>query len=213
MNMGRWQQWVPGSNVRGWRSVISCQRPCRARRLDAPPRHGRFRHRRPDGFTLVELIIVVLILAILAAILAPRLSGAAIQAQSSAVRQDLRYLRQQIHVYRAQHHNVPPGYPNGDTSQTPTVAVFLAQMMNPTSAGGEVGSTPSPYFRFGPYIAEMPINPINGSAQVLVILDGQPMPARPTGPTNEGWVYKPETLDFRAYVAEQDENGVFYYDY
>ncbi len=175
--------------------------------------HGSTTRRRDGGFTLVELIIVVLIIAILAAIVAPRFSGAANIAGSSALLQDLRYIRQQIQVYRAQHHGVSPGYPGGDPDATPTEADFVAQMTNPTASDGTVGSSSSQTFRFGPYMAEVPINPINGLSTVLVVANGSPLPPPPTGPTSHGWVYKPETMEFKAYLPGQDENGRAYYDY
>ncbi len=171
-------------------------------------------HRRDRrAFTLVELVIVVLIIAILAAIVAPRFSGASDLAGSSALLQDLRYIRQQIQVYRAQHFGVSPGYPGGDPNATPSEADFVAQMTNPTASDGSVGTSSSQTFRFGPYMAEMPINPINSSSAVMVVPNGSPLPPPPTGPSVYGWLYKPETLEFRPYVAGQDENGRAFFDY
>ncbi len=165
------------------------------------------------AFTLVELVIVVLIIAILAAIVMPRFSSASDIAGSSALMQDLRYIRQQIQVYRAQHFGVSPGYAGGDPNVTPTEADFIAQMTNPTSADGSIGSSSSQTFRFGPYMAEMPINPINRSSAIWVVPNGMTLPPAPTGPSTHGWLYKAETLEFKAYVAGQDENGRAYYDY
>lgn len=171
------------------------------------------RRMRRGGFTLVELVIVILILAILAAIVAPRFSTASQVAGGSALLQDLRYIRQQIQVYRAQHHGVSPGYPGGDPTAPPTEADFIAQMTNPTSSDGTVGSSSSQTFRLGPYMAEIPINPINGSSAIFVVSNGSALPPPPTGMTAFGWLYKPETLEFKAYLPGQDENGRAYYDY
>lgn len=169
--------------------------------------------RRVRAFTLVELVIVILIIAILAAIVAPRFSGASDMAGGSALLQDLRYIRQQIQVYRAQHHGVSPGYPGGDPSATPTEADFIAQMTNPTASDGTVGSSSSQTFRFGPYMAEIPINPINGSSAIFIVPNGSTLPPAPTGMTPYGWLYKAETMEFKAYLPGQDENGRAYYDY
>jgi len=170
--------------------------------------------RRPrQAFTLVELVIVVLIIAILAAIIVPRFSGASDVAVSSALLQDLRYIRQQIQVYRAQHLGVSPGYPGGDPDATPSELDFIAQMTNPTSSDGSVGSSSSQTYRFGPYMAEMPLNPLGGSSAVFVVPNGSPLPPPPTGASVYGWLYKPETLEFKAYAPGQDENGRAYYDY
>lgn len=61
---------------------------------------------RPNGvlrraFTLIEILIVVVILGILAAIVVPQYQDAAVTAGDSALRGQLRTLRGQISVYRA----------------------------------------------------------------------------------------------------------------
>src|SRR4051812_32333230 len=72
------------------------------------------------GFTLVEILIVVVILGILATVVIPQFSNASQEARENTLKDDLRYLRIQIQVYKAQHRDVPPGYPNADPNQAPT---------------------------------------------------------------------------------------------
>jgi type II secretion system protein G len=55
---------------------------------------------RQRAFTLIEILIVVAILGILAAIVIPRYIDASAEAQESAVRGDLQTLRKQIEYYR-----------------------------------------------------------------------------------------------------------------
>ena len=71
-------------------------------------------HPSRRAFTLIELLIVIVILGILATIVVPQFSNASINAKENTLKDELRYLRTQIVVYKAQHHDVPPGYPNGD---------------------------------------------------------------------------------------------------
>ena len=60
------------------------------------------------AFTLIEILIVVVILGILAAIVVPQFTDAADDANEAAVRSQLQTLRGQIELYRAQLGTDPP---------------------------------------------------------------------------------------------------------
>ena len=60
------------------------------------------------GFTLVEILIVVIILGILAAIVIPQFTEASDSARESALVSDLQTLRSQIELYKIQHHDRLP---------------------------------------------------------------------------------------------------------
>lgn len=55
---------------------------------------------RRNGFTLVEILIVVVILGILATLVIPQFSRASSDAIKSALRRDLQAINEQIEVYR-----------------------------------------------------------------------------------------------------------------
>jgi type II secretion system protein G len=59
------------------------------------------------GFTLIEILIVVVILGILAAVVVPQFTNAADDANDAAVRSQLQTLRGQIELYRAQNSDDP----------------------------------------------------------------------------------------------------------
>jgi general secretion pathway protein G len=187
-------------------------------RTDAgsPPGRRAARRRRPGhrcraAFTMIELLIVVVILGILATIVIPQFSSASVNAKESALKDDLRYLRTQIVVYRAQHHDCPPGFPNGDRNQPATGPDFIAQMTRPSDEEGITAAQNSQTYKFGPYLSAMPVNPLNGLSAVQVVGDAEPLP-EPTG-ADYGWFYKPLTGEIIANSTGSDGSGNAYKNY
>ena len=60
------------------------------------------RNRTRKAFTLIEILIVVVILGILAAVVIPQFTNAADDANAASVRTQLQTLRSQIELYRAE---------------------------------------------------------------------------------------------------------------
>jgi type II secretion system protein G len=138
------------------------------------------------GFTLVEVLIVVVILGILAATVLPQFTAATDDAKQAALIQDLQTLRSQIELYRFQHN----GYPaNGGTSATD----FENAMLKSTDADGTVGEIGTkPY---GPYfIGTLPTNPYNGK-RTLKVVDTDTLPA---ADDSTGWIYSSKTGRIKA---------------
>ena len=163
------------------------------------------------AFTLVEILIVVAILGILAAIALPQFQSHAQEAKEAAVKDNLRILRQQIELYAAQHNGVPPGHPNGDISATPNWIIFFNQMLKTTNTSGQFANVGTPGYPLGPYLSEVPLNPFRGSQTIKMVLNDEDFPAEP--PDIFAWVYKPATKEFRLDWPGTDKNGLRYYDY
>ena len=60
------------------------------------------------GFSLIELVVVVLILGILAAVAAPRMFDTAGNARQSGTKQSLSVIRDAIELYKSQNGSFPP---------------------------------------------------------------------------------------------------------
>ena len=63
---------------------------------------------RAEAFTLIELLIVVAIIAILAAIALPNFMEAQVRAKTSRMRSDLRTLTTAVEAYHVDHNHYPP---------------------------------------------------------------------------------------------------------
>jgi general secretion pathway protein G len=70
-------------------------------------RARRRQQRRQGGFTLIEIMVVVIILGILAAIVAPNVIGRVGDAQISAAKQDLRGIENALKLYRLDNFSYP----------------------------------------------------------------------------------------------------------
>jgi general secretion pathway protein G len=62
-------------------------------------------HIRRRGFTLIELVVVILILGIIGAIAAPRMFNTMATARTNAARESVQLLREAIEMYRTQDSN------------------------------------------------------------------------------------------------------------
>ena len=163
------------------------------------------------GFTLVEILIVVVLLGILALVIIPMVSGSVMSARESALAHDLQMLRRFVLIYKSQHLEVGPGYPNGDTTQMPTEQAFIDQMILSSNAGGQTAPVGTPGFDRGPYLMRPPVNALNKKGTFQVLGDAQNFPAN--ADDSHGWVYKPATAEIRSDSTGTDDAGKSYYDY
>jgi type II secretion system protein G len=83
------------------------------------------------GLTLIELVMVVVILGVVAAVLIPRVMGRADAARESAAMSDIRAMKTVIEIYYADYSKLP-----GDTGAGTVAAVMQANGVNWTGSSG-----------------------------------------------------------------------------
>ena len=146
------------------------------------------------AFSLVELMIVVAVLGILAAIVVPQFQEHSVRAKEAVAKDSLRLLRSAIELYAARHGGVPPGYKDDDPGTVPGDSHFNRQVIVE-----------------GRYLSEMPENPFNSRQDVRMIGNSGAFPGEPTG--GFGWVYQPATKTIRLDWPGADKSAIRYFDY
>jgi len=99
------------------------------------------------AFTLIEVLVVVTLLGILAAMVIPQFVSATDETRENSVKMNLHRIRTQIDLYTQQH-----------DGNRPTLANFEAQMTQMSNVDGLTGGTRNTGYKFGPYMMDVPKN-------------------------------------------------------
>lgn len=106
--------------------------------------------KRQSGFTLIEVMVVIVILGVLAALIVPKIMGRPDEARVVAARQDVASLMQALKLYRL------------DNRRYPTTEQGLAALVSkPTLAPVPEG------WKSGGYIERLPLDPWGKPYQYL----------------------------------------------
>ena len=127
---------------------------------------------RRSAFTLIEVLIVVVIMAILAATIIPQFTDSTKDAKASTVKFNLATLRSQVQLYRTQHNGLNP-------------SATLVELTTSTGIDGSQGTGAA--FPYGPYLRQIPVNPFSNSNTVTVITVDPAVAGSVTG--TGGWLY------------------------
>ncbi len=132
-----------------------------------------------SAFTLIEVLIVVVIMAVLAATIIPQFASSTDDAKSSALKFNLHTLRSQIEMYKLQHNGAVPALSSGKLP-----GLTLASDVN-----GNTNATSNATYPFGPYVqgGQLPANPYDGKNTVTQINTFPPTASSGNG----GWLYEP----------------------
>ena len=152
------------------------------------------------GFSMLELVIVIVILGIIAAIAIPRLSRGSEGAAEGALKADLRVLREALELYRAEHDGA---LPPGDKIDMALLGYSdRANTMFGVDEAGVLGIIYGPYVRYPP--PSLPVGRRKGAVGISIGTD-----------VWVGWVYDPAagTITANCDNDEKDAAGVPYNKY
>lgn len=120
------------------------------RNISLPSSRGWIARTTQRGFTLIEIMVVVVIMGILAALVVPKLMGRTDDARITAAKQDISTLMQALKLYKL------------DNQRYPTTEQGLqALIAKPTSGPAANG------WKSGGYVDKLPKDPWGGQYQYL----------------------------------------------
>jgi prepilin-type N-terminal cleavage/methylation domain-containing protein len=151
--------------------------------------------KKSSAFSLAELLIVVAILGILAALVVPEIQGHTQRAKEAAAKDNLRILREAIERYALDHNGIPPGYPNNDTTKTPSSLFVYSQLTI-----------------INKYLPKIPKNPFNGYSSFYIVNSGSLTDGMAVT-LPHGWVYQPSTKTIKINKTGTDSQGELYFNY
>ena len=141
------------------------------------------------AFTLVEILLVVVILGVLAAIVIPQFSSATSEAHLNTLMGNLQTFRSQIQLYKVQHYDLLPGQTviGGAVAE----ADFVDALTNDATYGSYVNKIPENLF-------------ISDAADRIAItcVNNPAAAAAPAGNEGTGWWFNAANGDFRACTAD-----------
>ena len=172
----------------------------------------KFRNHMRAGFTLVELLIVVIILGILAAIAIPQFTDSTEDAKLSTLTTNLSGLRNAIELYYHQHGAIYPGAKNYTTgaaaaSAAEAQAAFLEQLTKYSAVTGITSDTKDATYKYGPYLkrSTLPSNPFNDLGSIVCDITETDISAAASGGT-AGWKFYTATGRFIADDGTHDSD-------
>ena len=152
------------------------------------------------GFSLIELVIVVVIIAIIGAIAIPKMSRGTAGAGDSALIQDLSTVRSGLELYQTEH--------GGTYPSNALAATFVSQMTTYTDASGNTSATKDTTHIYGPYLKSVPSLPVGTNKGLsTVTVTG------PAGTGSFGWYYDGTTVWANDPSTDLDVKGNAYNTY
>lgn len=168
------------------------------------------------AFSLIELVIVIIILGVLAAIVAPRVGRAGQSSAEASLKADLRLFREVIELYKLEHNNDPPALRAAGGGIGPQCGeAFTRQLVWFTNRQGDAVEYKDANHRLGPYLRSIPALPVgkNAGKNAVATTNHFSTPGAPGA--GYGWEYEHYFGRIRAncVLTEVDGTGVPYCEY
>ena len=172
------------------------------------------------AFSLVELVIVIVILGIIAAVAIPRISSGSRNAGQSALRANLATLRNSVDWYYGEHNSTFPGVKaaGGAYGVALSADAFTNQLIMYSNTSGTVSPDKDAAFPFGPYVRgsfpALPIGSNAGNAAVKIVDKTGALTGTDSDATS-GWIFNPTTGEIIANLPDTElgSDGVAYNTY
>lgn len=145
-----------------------------------------FAHSRRHGFTLVEILIVVVILGILAALVIPNFTRATMESTKAALSRELQTISHQIEIYRTRNAG---GFPTNDLN-------------NPLVEGG--ANSGWGVLVSENYLRDAPMNPYTASSLIVEGTEDSAM-AHPSSDGSAGWYFEQLPNQLNIFAAGFDK--------
>ena len=162
-----------------------------------------------SGFTLIEILIVVILLGILATVIIPQVSVSSDDAKLNTLKTNLSNVRSVIELYYYQHGNGYPGLavPTTKPADVTTLAdTFAAQLTRYTDGSGnisDVGGTSA--YPYGPYVkSDMPTNPFNNLSDITIDNTETDITEKDSASAGTAWKFYSKTGIFMAADGSHD---------
>ena len=150
-----------------------------------------------SGFTLIEILIVVILLGILATVIIPQVSVSSDDAKLNTLKTNLANMRSMIELYYYQHSNTYPGLavPTTKPADISTIAdTFAGQLTRYSDATGNISNSGTSEFPYGPYVkADIAINPFNNLNDVTIDNSEDDITEKASGGAGTGWKFYAKT--------------------
>jgi len=162
------------------------------------------------AFSLVELIVVLVIIGLLAALAVPRLSRGEVMDERADLREALSLLRSAIELYYYDH-GAYPGQKSDGRHPAGTAEAAISQLTRFSDRHGRVCDTRNDIHCFGPYlrngIPPCPVPPRLGKTGLAIVTVA---PAFCEEALDAGWVYNCQTGDICVNSRDTDVDGMRY---